>query len=130
MPSWTYRLMAAISGISASRQRRGDLAPSDWDALMAAKIEAGIVENQDGSRSVLAEYGGKEYALVAEIVEGVLTPAGFQFVRADRGQVDGGIRGGSGGPGIGREGHGPAIPTTDTTDAARVALERINVGRN
>lgn len=31
------RVLAALSGVSASRQRRGDLTASDWDALIAAK---------------------------------------------------------------------------------------------
>ncbi len=33
------RLMAALSGVSAGRQRRGDLELGDWDALMAAQAQ-------------------------------------------------------------------------------------------
>lgn len=36
-PELTARLMAALSSVSASKQRRGDLLPSDWDALHAAQ---------------------------------------------------------------------------------------------
>lgn len=56
-----------------------------WDALRAAKVESGIVENADGARVVLAEYGGKEYELVTEIVEGLLLARGYAFTGAKLG---------------------------------------------
>ena len=36
-PQLMARLMAALSGVSAGRQRRGDLMPADWEALDAAR---------------------------------------------------------------------------------------------
>ena len=102
-----------------------------WDALRAAKVECGIVENADGSHSVLAEHGGKEYAVVTEIVDAVLSQAGYQFVGAKRGQADGGIRGGNSGSSLGREGDDTAVSAGFAGTAAPDApLERIGFSRN
>jgi hypothetical protein len=98
-----------------------------WDALMAAKIEGGIVENADGSRAVLAEYGAKEYDLVAEIVEGVLKTQGYQFVGANRGNgktqtgADGGIRSGAG---AARVGAGAGRESESATAGRRIGIAR------
>ena len=96
-----------------------------WDAFRAAKIESEIVENADGTRAVLAEYTGKEYDLVAEIVEGVLTTCGYQFVGANHGSTPtenldgaGGGRDGAAesGAGAGRESESAGVERSATVE--------------
>ena len=114
-----------------------------WDALRAAKIESGTVENADGSYSVLAEHGAKEYDVVTEIVGNVLTAAGYQFVGADRGQANRNARTGTSGASRGPEfrageavaehsGAGAAASGNSATKPIQIGkqMEGIDVGRN
>ena len=60
-----------------------DIAWRLYEALKAHGIEAGIVDNPDGSRAVLAEFSPVCNYLVAEIVEDVLKKD-YDFVGANR----------------------------------------------
>lgn len=64
-----------------------------WDGFKAHRIEAGTVENPDGTHSVLAEFAPICNDEVAELVEEVLTKCGYDFVGASRGKADGVISG-------------------------------------
>lgn len=64
-----------------------------WDGLRSHQIEAGTIENVDGTHSVLAEFAPICNDEVAAIVEEVLTKCGYEFTGASRGKANGVISG-------------------------------------